>query len=362
MLAHELRNPLAPVRNALHVMKQAGIKDAMVERVREVAERQVRHMARLLDDLLDMSRVSRGRIELRRAIVAVASVVHSAVEAARPLIEERGHKLTIALPAGPLWVDADPTRLEQVLTNLLTNAAKYTHPGGRIDLGAEREGDEVVVRVRDTGVGIAPDMLPRIFDLFVQVAHPLDRSQGGVGIGLTLVRRLIELHGGTVEAFSPGLGRGSEFVVRLPAGAEASAAPAGPDGNRVVALTGRRILVADDNQDAADSLALLLTMMGGEVRTAYEGLAALEAAAAFRPDAIVLDIGMPRLNGYEAARCIREQTWGKAPLLIALTGWGQEEDRRQSEEAGFDYHLAKPVEPNVLLRLLAEPTRSGPRP
>ena len=356
MLAHELRNPLAPIRNALHIMKHAGNAGPVVEQVRDVAERQVRHMARLLDDLLDVARISRGRIDLRRETVAVASILRQAVEAVRPLIEERRHELTVAPPAEPLWVDADPTRLEQVLTNLLNNAAKYTDPGGRIGLGAGREGDEVVVRVRDTGVGIAPDMLPRIFDLFVQAERRLDRSQGGVGIGLTLVRRLVELHGGTVEAFSPGLGRGSEFVVRLPASAPATSAPAESGAGAAAAPTRRRILVTDDNRDAADSLALMLTMMGGEVRTAYDGLAAVEAAAAFRPDVIVLDVGMPGLNGYDAARRIREQAWGKDMVLIALTGWGQEGDRRRSEEAGFDHHLTKPVEPGALERLLADRT------
>ncbi len=361
MLAHELRNPLAPIRNALHIMKHAGNAGPVVERVREVAERQVRHMARLLDDLLDVARISRGRIDLRREPVAVASILRQTVEAVRPLIEERCHELTIAPPVGPLWVDADPTRLEQVLTNLLNNAAKYTDPGGRIGLSAGREGDEVVVRVRDTGVGIAPDMLPRIFDLFVQAERRLDRSQGGVGIGLTLVRRLVELHGGTVEAFSPGLGRGSEFVVRLPLSAAAPSGPAGPDNGEAASLTRRRILVADDNRDAADSLALMLTMMGGEVHATYDGLAAVEAAAAFRPDVIVLDVGMPGLDGYDAARRIREQAWGKDVVLIALTGWGQEEDRQRSEEAGFDHHLPKPVEPDALKRLLADrsPSKTG---
>ena len=210
------------------------------------------------------------------------------------------------------------------------------------------------MRVRDTGVGIAPDMLPRIFDLFVQAERRLDRSQGGVGIGLTLVRRLVELHGGTVEAFSPGLGRGSEFVVRLPLSAAATAGSVGPDNGEAASLTRRRVLVADDNRDAADSLALMLTMMGGEVHATYDGLTAVEAAAAFRPDVIVLDVGMPGLDGYEAARCIREQAWGKDVVLVALTGWGQEEDRRRSEEAGFDHHLAKPVEPDALKRLLAD--------
>jgi PAS domain S-box-containing protein len=359
MLAHELRNPLAPVRNALHVLKQPGANGEMVRQVRDVAERQVQHMARLLDDLLDVSRISRGRIELRKEAMDVAAVLRRSVEAVRPLIEERRHELTLALPAGALRVEADPTRLEQVLTNLLNNAAKYTDPGGRIGLTAERAGDEVVVRVRDTGIGIAPGMLPRIFDLFVQAERRLDRAQGGVGIGLTLVKKLVELHGGRIEAASGGLGQGSEFVVSLPALADERPCERGraAEQGEAAALPCRRILVVDDNQDAADSLGLLLRLAGQDVRTAYDGPSALDQVQAFRPALVFLDIGMPGMDGYEVARRLRQQSDLKDVVLVALTGWGQEEDRRRSREAGFDRHLVKPVEPSALEALLADVTK-----
>jgi PAS domain S-box-containing protein len=354
MLAHELRNPLTPVRNALHIMKQPGVNGEILQRVRDMAERQVQYMARLLDDLLDMARISRGRIELRKEVVDVAAVVGSTVEAVRPLIEERRHEFTVSLPAGPLRVQADPMRLEQVLTNLLNNAAKYTDPGGHVRLSAEMEGSEVVLRVRDSGIGIAPDMLPRIFDLFVQAERHLDRSQGGVGIGLTLVKRLVELHGGRVEAHSAGPGQGSEFVVRLPAASErgerGEGAAAGSEAPRVPR---RRVLVVDDNPDAADSFALLLRLAGQDVRTAYDGPSALARAEEFRPELVFLDIGMPGMDGYELARRLRAHPDLEGVGLVALTGWGQEEDRRRSQEAGFDRHLVKPVEPKMLGELLA---------
>jgi PAS domain S-box-containing protein len=356
MLAHELRNPLAPVRNALHIMKQPGANGAMVQQVRDMAERQVQHMARLLDDLLDVSRISRGRIELRKEAVDVAALISRTVEAVRPLVEERRHELTVALPAGPLRVEADPTRLEQVLTNLLNNAAKYTESGGHIWLTAEQGGGEIVLRVRDTGIGIEPEMLPRVFDLFVQVARRLDRSQGGVGIGLTLVKKLVELHGGRIEASSPGLGRGSEFAVRLPAlrdkpRAEKTRA-SGED--KAAPLLRRRVLVVDDNQDAADSLAMLLRLAGQDVRAAYDGPSALTQANDFQPALVFLDIGMPGMDGYEVARRLRGESHLQGAVLVALTGWGQEEDRRRSTEAGFDHHLVKPVEPTALEELLAD--------
>jgi PAS domain S-box-containing protein len=359
MLAHELRNPLAPVRNALHVMRQPGANGEMLQQVRDVAERQVQHMARLLDDLLDVSRISRGRIELRKEAVDVAAVLSRTVEAVRPLIEERRHELTLSLPAAALRVEADPTRLEQVLTNLLNNAAKYTDPGGHIELTAERTGDEVVIRVGDTGIGIAPEMLPRIFDLFVQAERRLDRAQGGIGIGLTLVKKLVELHGGRIEAASGGLGQGSEFVVRLSALADERPCEGArtAEQGEAAALPGRRIVVVDDNQDAADSLALLLRLVGQDVRTAYDGPTGLDQVQAFRPDLVFLDIGMPGMDGYEVARRLRQQPDLKDVLLVALTGWGQEEDRRRSREAGFHRHLVKPVEPSALEALLADVTK-----
>jgi CheY-like chemotaxis protein len=355
MLAHELRNPLAPIRNALHIMKQPAGNEALIGQFREMAERQVQHMARLLDDLLDVSRVSRGKIELRKESVDMAAVLHRTVEGVRPLLEERGHQFTVSLPSEPLRVEGDPTRLEQVLTNLLNNAAKYTDPGGRIWLLASREGDEIVLQVRDTGIGIAPDMLPRIFDLFVQADRRLDRSQGGVGIGLTLVRKLVELHGGSVEAYSAGPGRGSAFVVRLSASApEPQSRQTEAEGGRLPAsaLVRHRVLVVDDNVDAADSLAMLLRLAEQEVRVAYDGPTALLIAQAFRPQVVLLDLGMPGMDGYDVAHRLRENPEVKPELLVAMTGWGQEEDRRRSRQAGFDHHLVKPVEPEELEQLL----------
>jgi len=358
MLAHELRNPLAPVRNALHVMKQPAATAAIVGQVRDMAERQVRHMGRLLDDLLDVSRVSRGRIELRKEFVDVVPVVASTVEAIRPLMEERRHELTVSVPSEPLWLEADPHRLEQVLTNLLTNAAKYTDPGGRIWLTAERDGRHIVIRVRDTGVGITPEMLSRIFELFVQAERRVDRSQGGLGIGLTLVHRLVELHGGTVEANSPGLGGGSEFIVRLPALSDKSDTESSVQNGQAPSarLPPHRVLVVDDNRDAADSLALSLRLAGQEVRVAHNGPDALKLVEDFRPEIVFLDIGMPGMDGYEVARRIRTLPQCKDLVLIAITGWGQEQDRVRSQQAGFDHHLIKPVEPATVHKLLAEPT------
>jgi PAS domain S-box-containing protein len=358
MLAHELRNPLAPICNSLHIMKQAALGPEMAGRVRDIAERQVQHMARLLDDLLDVARISRGRIALRQEVVDMASVVQRTVEAARPLLEGRHHQVTVSLPPEPVRVRGDAARLEQVLTNLLNNSAKYTDPGGHISLTVQREGGEAVLRVRDTGIGIAPEMLPRIFDLFVQAERRLDRSQGGVGIGLTLVKKLVELHGGTIQAFSPGLGKGSEFVVRLPhfSGERGHGTRRGEDGEGVRAAPPRhRVLVVDDNVDAADSLAILLRLKGQDVRVAHDGVAALETAGEFRPTIVFLDIGMPGMDGYEVCQRLRHQSGKDSPLIVALTGWGQEEDRRRSQEAGFDLHFIKPVEPDALHKLLEDP-------
>ncbi|HEV3118603.1 MAG TPA: ATP-binding protein, partial [Gemmataceae bacterium] len=364
MLAHELRNPLTPIRNSLHIMKQPAADGHMIGRVREMAERQVLHMARLLDDLLDVSRISRGRIELRRQSIDLTAVVQRTVEAVSAFIAEQKHELTVTVPPHPVSVKGDPARLEQILTNLLNNAAKYTDPGGRIWLSVHEEGREVSVRVRDTGIGIAPDMLPRIFDLFVQAERRIDRAQGGVGIGLTLVRKLVELHSGRIEATSAGPGQGSEFSVYLPALPEvpgvqearnvsdASAPSAGPR---------RRVLVVDDNVDAADSLTVLLRLQGQEVHAAYDGPTALEVARNCRPDVVLLDVGMPEMDGYEVARRLRQQPGMEHALLVAMTGWGQEEDRRRSREAGFDHHLVKPVEPETLHTLLAEPARVAAR-
>ena len=358
-LAHELRNPLAPVRNAARMLRLQGSEDPGLRWSRDVIERQVAHMARLIDDLLDVSRITRNKLELRKERVELAEVVREAVETSRPLIEQSGHHLTVTLPPEPICLHADLLRLSQVLTNLLTNAAKYTDRGGQIRLTAERQGGEVVVRVKDTGVGIPAEKLSGLFQMFFQVDGDLEQSQGGLGIGLALVRRLVEMHGGSVKADSAGRGKGSEFTVRLPVLAEEPDPKMAlkPAGNGVArAKAGRRILVVDDMRDNADSLAMLLKLDGNEVQTAYDGLAAVEAAERFRPDVVLLDIRMPKLNGFDACRRIREQPWGKSMMLIALTGWGQEEDQRRTEEAGFDSHLVKPVDPAALADLLADST------
>ena len=355
-LAHELRNPLAPISNSLQILRLTKDDAAAVEQARSVMERQLKQMVRLVDDLLDVSRINQGKLELRLERVDLASLMRHAVETSRPVIDAGGHEIMILLPPEPVFVDADVIRLGQVFANLLNNAAKYSERGGRIRMTAERRGVEVVVCVADSGVGIPIDMLPKIFDLFMQVDRSLEKSQGGLGIGLTLVRRLVEMHGGSVEAHSEGLGRGSEFVVRLPT-ALATVSEVEPPSGQAAALqppTRRRILVADDNVDSATSLTMLLEIMGNEVRTAYNGMEALDVAAAFRPDLILLDIGMPDLNGYEACRRIRDQPWGKATVLIALTGWGQDEDKRLSQEAGFNHHMVKPVDLAHIEKLLAE--------
>jgi len=361
-LAHEIRNPLAPIRNALQIMRLAGTSGPIMEQARTMMERQLTQMVRLVDDLLDVSRITRGKIELRKERVELAAVVASAVETSRPLIEASGHELTVTLPPEPIPLDADLTRLAQVFSNLLNNAARYTEQGGHIWLTAElasggrQPPDEVVVKVRDTGLGIPADMLPKIFEMFTQVDRSLERSQGGLGIGLTLVKRLVEMHGGSVEARSDGPGQGSEFTVRLPAAAASAPHQPQPPRDEAVktaAPARRRVLVVDDNKDSADSLSMMLRITGMEVRTAYDGLEAVAAAAAFNPDVVFLDIGLPKLNGYEAARRIREQPWGKDMVLVAVTGWGQEVDRRRSQEAGFNAHMVKPVDPAALQQMLA---------
>jgi CheY-like chemotaxis protein len=312
-------------------------------------------MVHLVDDLLDVSRISQDKIELRREPIELASVVHHAVEAVRPDYERMNHELTVTLPSQPTYLNADPIRLAQVVGNLLSNACKFTAKGGRIRLTVEQVGQQAVIRVQDTGIGMAAEQLLRIFDMFAQVDTSLERSRAGLGIGLTLVKKLVEMHGGTVEARSAGVGQGSEFVVRLPALSKPlPPLPREPSGVKPVATVQRRILVVDDNPDAADSLALLLKLSGHEVHVAHDGLEAVEAAAKVQPDVILLDIGLPRLNGYEAARRIRNQQRDRSVILVALTGWGQDEDRRRSEEAGFDAHMVKPVDPAVLSNLLVE--------
>ena len=356
MLAHELRNPLAPIRNGLQILRLKENSGDAIRSASEMMERQVSQMVRLVDDLLDVSRITRGKIELRRDRIELAAAVNQAVEAARSLVQCMEHELTVAHPPEPIYLNADLTRLAQIVGNLLNNACKFTEKGGRISLAVEREGVQAVIRVKDTGVGIAADQLPRIFEMFTQLDTSLERSQNGLGIGLTLVKNLVEMHGGTVDVYSAGLGHGSEFVVRLPvASRERPELGSTPIAHAPgLPATPRRVLVVDDNKDSATSLAMLLTLTGNETRTAYDGLEAVETAATFRPDIVLLDIGLPKLNGYEAARRIREQPWGKDMILVALTGWGQEEDRKKSREAGFNGHLVKPVEYAVLTKLMAE--------
>ncbi|MFO0968892.1 MAG: PAS domain S-box protein [Gemmataceae bacterium] len=357
LLAHELRNPLAPIRNGLQVMRLSEGDASAVAQARGILERQLGHMVRLIDDLLDISRISRNKMELRRSRVLLADVVSSAVETSRPIIEAARHELTVSLPTEPVCLDADLTRLAQVFGNLLTNSAKYTERGGRIWLSATREGNQVAVTVRDSGIGIPAFALPQLFDMFSQVDRSLERSAGGLGIGLALVKGLVEMHGGTVEATSPGQGKGSTFTVRLPvleSRTEASEAPV--DASERVSLPRRRILVVDDNRDSAHSLSLLLKLVGNEVRTVHDGLEAVEAAERFRPQVILMDVGMPRLNGYEATRRIREQAWSGSVIIIAVTGWGQEVDKLRSRAAGCHGHLVKPVQLSDLEKLLAELT------
>jgi PAS domain S-box-containing protein len=356
-LAHELRNPLAPIRNALQLMRLSHEPD-MQEHAKNLMERQLSQMVRLVDDLMDVSRITRGKVELRKEHVPLAVVINSAVETSRPLIEQMGHKLEVSLPSHPLLVDGDVTRLAQVFSNLLNNAAKYSEQGSEIDVIVDRRGDDALVSVRDTGIGIAADHLPHIFEMFTQVDRSLERSQGGLGIGLTLVRRLVEMHGGSVEAKSKGLGHGSEFIVRLPLMVDASSQRIHPKHDQAPPTSSLRILIVDDNQDGANSLAMMLKLIGNETRTAYDGEEGVSLAETYRPDVILFDIGLPKLNGYEACRRIREQPWGKTPVIIAVTGWGQDEDRRRSHEAGFDHHLVKPVDPRALMHLLATYRRS----
>jgi len=354
MLAHELRNPLAPIQSAISIMQHPESDAETVQNVQIVAARQVEHMSRLLDDLLDVSRISRGRIELCLEDLDLAVIVRRAIESVHPLMDARQHQFRISLPGRPLMVSGDAARLEQVLTNLLNNAAKYTDPGGVITLSAAREGNEATLRVRDNGIGLEPSMLSRIFELFVQAERRVDRSMGGVGIGLTLVRKLVELHGGNVEAFSEGPGRGSEFVVRLPLHPSAQGAPESKPGSRpMIRLPSHRVLVVDDNIDAANTLAMLLRLAQQDVRAVYSGQSALEEAARFQPEVVILDIGMPGMDGYEVARCLRRLAGGESLVLIAVTGWGQQEDRDRSTAAGFDHHLLKPVDSAVLHQLLS---------
>lgn len=354
-LAHELRNPLAPMTNMLEVLKRSDGNADVLKRAHETIERQLGQMVRLVDDLLDLNRITHDRLELRRSEVELSSVIQQAVEVARPHIDAAGHRLRVELPDEPVYLHADRTRLAQVFGNLLNNSSKYTRSEGSISLVAKRSGDEVVVTVKDNGAGIPPDKLDSIFDMFMQVDRTAERSQGGLGIGLTLVKRLVEMHGGSIEPRSAGVGMGSKFVVRLPILTEPTAAAR--DGSGVARESvQRRILIVDDNRDSADSLAMLLEITNNQTYLAHDGLEALAAVETHRPEVVLLDIGLPKLDGHEVCRRVREQPWGKDIVIIALTGWGQEEDRRKSQEAGFNGHLVKPVDYEKLLELLNELT------
>ncbi|WP_280150404.1 ATP-binding protein [Piscinibacter sp. XHJ-5] len=352
MLAHELRNPLAPIRNGLQIMRMAGVHGTVAADACAMMERQLGHMVRLIDDLLDVSRITKGKVNLQKERVDIATVVQDAVETSRQLIEASGHSLRVSLPDKPVHVHADRTRLAQVFANLLNNSAKYTPAGGRIEMSVRRQGTDVMVSVKDNGTGIQRELLPSIFDAFMQADRSLERSQGGLGIGLSLVKGLVQMHGGSVEARSDGPGTGSEFVVRL---SDVIAPEEGdPTGLAPVdsGETAYRILIVDDNVDAAVSLSMMLKLMGHETLTVHDGEAAVEAASSFRPHVVLLDIGLPKLNGYDACRRMRAIAGGEHVVLIALTGWGQDEDKRHSKDAGFNFHMIKPVDPQALHRLL----------
>jgi len=361
VLAHELRNPLSPIRSAVQIMRMAEGDQATTAAARTIIERQLKHLVRLIDDLMDVSRITRGKLELRTERIDLAAVLRIAVEINRPLLESRQQHLTIALPEEALVVEADTTRLAQVFANLLNNGAKYSDAGAEIRINATREDARVSVRVRDHGIGIPRDMLERIFDMFTQVDRPQSSPHDGLGVGLTLVKRLVELHSGSVYAESDGPGLGSCFTVRLHLAsapqteADRLPSPREPPQGALRA----RILVADDNHDGAQSLALMLGMEGHDVRTASDGLEALRVAEEFRPQLVLLDIGMPKLDGYETARRLRERPWSRGTRLFALTGWGEEEDRERARRAGFDRHLVKPVDPELLSRLLDQALASG---
>jgi PAS domain S-box-containing protein len=354
-LAHELRNPLAPMSNMLEVVKRTDGDAEILKRAHDTLERQLGQMVRLVDDLLDLNRITHDRLELRRSEVELSSVIQQAVEVAGPLLDASKHELTIDLPAEPVYLNADRARLAQVFGNLLNNSCKYTRPNGSILLSAKRIDGEVVVSVKDNGAGIPQDKLGSIFDMFMQVDGTADRAQGGLGIGLTLVKRLAEMHGGSIEAKSDGEGQGSEFVVRLPVISKPAAAQLGP-GTTPGQSPERRILIVDDNVDSAESLAMLLEITGNKTFVAHDGAEAVEAIEKHRPEVVLLDIGLPKLDGHEVCRHVREQPWGKDIVIIALTGWGQEDDRRRSKAAGFDGHLVKPVDYDKLLALLSAST------
>ena len=352
VLAHELRNPLAPLRNSLEILKRSDLSSQLNQTARLTMERQLSHMVRLVDDLLDLSRINSDKLELQRQPVALSEVVSQAVETVRPLIANAGHEFVIELPPEPMLLNADTVRLSQAFANLLNNACKYTDPGGRISLTAAREDGQVIVAVRDNGVGIPADLSPKIFEMFTQADQSIERQHGGLGIGLALVKRLVEMHEGEVSANTNPTGQGSEFRVRLPLIKTASEETRVKTESIATPQATMRILVVDDNHDSAETLSLLLQMLGNDVSVAHDGEEALRMALELRPDVILLDIGLPKLNGYDVARRIRQEPWGATPLLVAITGWGQTEDMELSHEAGFDRHVVKPVDPDALLALI----------
>jgi PAS domain S-box-containing protein len=356
-LAHELRNPLAPISMGLELLNMSDDDPEAAEDIRLMMQRQTRHMVRLIDDLLDVSRITRGKLELRRSYVEMEEIIRNAVDATRPLFDDAQHRLDVRLPAKRLLLYADANRLTQVFTNLLNNAAKYTPREGQIELKAEFNGSDVFVTVSDTGIGIPADKLDSVFEMFTQINSSSESGHAGLGIGLTLVKRLVEMHSGKVEVQSRGRNLGTSFQVRLPALPYPSVSEnsSTSDGLSRQSAARRRVLVVDDNPDALDSLSRLVTKMGNDVCKARDGLEALEAAEQFQPDIVLMDLGMPNMNGYEAARSIRQQPWGRDLMLVATTGWGQEEDRRRTAEAGFDHHLVKPIQAAVLCDLLDDP-------
>jgi CheY-like chemotaxis protein/nitrogen-specific signal transduction histidine kinase len=357
MLAHELRNPLAPIQNAAALLGLGTLDAGALEQIRGILERQVSQLTRLVDDLLDVSRINRGKIALHRVPTPLASILDLAVETTRPLFDQRGHRLDVAVPPGPLWVDADPTRLAQAIANLLNNAARYTEPGGHVMVSVDRESGGAAIRVRDDGIGIAPETLPQVFEMFVQGGDRPEHSREGLGIGLTLVRRLVEMHGGSVEARSEGLGRGAEFVVRLPLVPAADERPAvgAASGGR----SSLRVLVVDDNVDAAETLGALLRALDHQVRVVFDGRAALDAARQHAPHVTFLDLGMPGMSGYDVAKALRGQSETAGTWLVALTGWGEAAARRRTQEAGFDEHLVKPPQLDRLRAVLARAAPSS---
>ena len=359
VLAHELRNPLAALRNMLEVLKRAERDPAMTARAREVMDRQLRQLVRLVDDLLDVNRINRGKLELRLTSLTLDSVLQHAIEACRPALEQHGHRLRLVQPDAQITLQGDAERLTQVFGNLLSNAAKYTPPGGDIELFVDPGQDSVDVTVRDNGSGIPPDQLDRIFEMFTQVDRTLERAQGGLGIGLMLVKRLVQMHGGTVHAHSEGQGKGSTFVVRLPVTGIQAAAP--EQSASALSPIARKVLVVDDNRDAVESMVAVLALEGHDVTAAYDGEEAIALGNQVRPQVILMDIGMPGMTGHEACRHMRTLDWGEHATILALSGWGQEEDRRESMEAGFDAHLVKPVDMDVLLEMLSTIERRGGR-